>query len=138
MARRLFALEAAAPGRPRAGAASLDGDPASAARVCEKLGIVLTAFAGTAGFRALLSRALALAKAKEPALAPVTILEDGSLGGLDNLPGPGRGEEAQVLVAQLLDLLAVFIGEPLTLRLVRDAWPDVPAKPGRSRNEGTP
>jgi hypothetical protein len=29
-------------------------------------------------------------------------------------------------VAQLLGLLVTFIGEPLTLRLVRDAWPDAP------------
>ena len=27
-------------------------------------------------------------------------------------------------MAQLLGLLVTFIGEPLTLRLVRDAWPN--------------
>ena len=29
-----------------------------------------------------------------------------------------------MIVAQLLGLLVTFIGEPLTLRLVRDAWPN--------------
>ena len=30
------------------------------------------------------------------------------------------------LVAQLLGLLATFIGIGLTMQLVRDAWPDAP------------
>lgn len=30
------------------------------------------------------------------------------------------------LVAQLLGLFVIFIGEALTLRLVRDVWPDAP------------
>ena len=35
-------------------------------------------------------------------------------------------EGGVVLVAQLLGLLAAFIGEDLTLRFVREVWPDVP------------
>ena len=31
-----------------------------------------------------------------------------------------------VLLAQLLGLLVAFIGEKLTLRLVREVWPQVP------------
>jgi hypothetical protein len=31
-----------------------------------------------------------------------------------------------IVVAQLLGLLVTFIGEPLTLGLVGDAWPDAP------------
>ena len=31
-----------------------------------------------------------------------------------------------VLVAQLLGLLVAFIGETLTLRLVREVWPKLP------------
>ena len=55
---------------------------------------------------------------------------DGSLEGFDGAghdqdAGPG-GEAGVVVVAQLLGLLVTFIGEPLTLRLVRDAWPDAP------------
>jgi hypothetical protein len=83
---------------------------------------------GVAGFRSLMSRAVAMAKAEVPSLAAVQVRADGSLEGLDGA-GPdqiaGAGSEAGVvIVAQLLGLLVTFIGEPLTLRLVRDAWPD--------------
>ena len=33
-------------------------------------------------------------------------------------------EAAVALAARLLGLLVTFLGEPITLRLVRDAWPD--------------
>ena len=86
--------------------------------------------AGVAGFRSLLSRALALAKAEVVSLNPVRVREDGSLEGFDrasHLPGAGPGDDGGVaVVAHLLWLLVTFIGEPLTLRLVRDAWPDAP------------
>ena len=38
-----------------------------------------------------------------------------------------------MVVAHLLGLLVTFIGEPLTLRLVRDAWPDASVGPERTR-----
>jgi hypothetical protein len=38
-----------------------------------------------------------------------------------------------MLVAQLLSLLVTFIGEPLTIRLVHDVWPDVPVDNPSSR-----
>ena len=90
-------------------------------------------FAGLAGFSSLLFRALALAKAEVPALAAVHVRPDGALEGFD-APAGGGGvgagsprsiQPAVVLVAQLLSLLVTFIGEPITVRLVRDAWPDV-------------
>ena len=36
----------------------------------------------------------------------------------------GGAEAAVAITAHLLGLLVTFIGEPLTLRLVREAWPD--------------
>jgi hypothetical protein len=53
---------------------------------------------------------------------------DGSLKGLDEL-GPQidkdlSTEGGAILIAQLLGLLLTFIGEGLTLRLVKDVWPD--------------
>lgn len=97
-----------------------------AVQVIEKLRLRLVKFAGVEGFRSLLSRALTLAKADVPFLQRVQIREDGSLEGfLENL---NEEEEAQyagtVLVARLLELLITFIGEPLTLQLMRDAWPN--------------
>ena len=55
-----------------------------------------------------------------PALAGAKVLTDGTLEGLDGLPH----DAGPAIVAQLLELLVTLIGEPLTLRLVRDAWPD--------------
>jgi hypothetical protein len=96
--------------------------------VCEKLRLPLAKLAGVAGFRSLLSRAVALAKSEDPSLVAVRVGADGSLEGLD-APGQDQGTGAGgaagvVVVAQLLGLLVTFIGEPLTLRLVRDAWPN--------------
>jgi hypothetical protein len=38
--------------------------------------------------------------------------------------GPVGTEVALTITAHLLGLLATFIGESLTLRLVREAWPE--------------
>ena len=52
---------------------------------------------------------------------------DGSLEGLDELGAQVDPDEifegCVVLLAQLLGLLVAFIGENLTLRLVREVWP---------------
>jgi hypothetical protein len=95
--------------------------------VNEKLRISLTQFAGAAGFAALLRRALALASAEVPALRSAKISADGRLEGLEQLAshtGSAGGEEAVAITAQLLGLLVTFIGEPLTLKLAREAWPE--------------
>jgi hypothetical protein len=112
----------------------------AAVRVCEKLRLPLARLAGTEGFRSLMSRAVAVAKSEVPSLDAVVVLADGSLEGLD---GAGHGREAGAggeggveVVAHLLGLLVTFIGEPLTLRLVRDAWPEVSAAGADVRSEG--
>ena len=95
--------------------------------VNEKLRSHLATFMGNAGFRALLSRALALACAEVPWLCTLKTKADGSLEGLDELTAqvvPERIFEGRViLLAQLLGLLVAFIGENLTLQLVREVWP---------------
>jgi len=99
----------------------------AAVRVCGQLQVPLVRFAGIAGFSSLLSRALALAKAEAPSLRVVSARPDGSLQGFDAIEHDRDAEEfdkARVaLVAHLLALLATFIGESLTLRLARDAYP---------------
>jgi len=121
LARRLLALEAAQ-GRPSEDRAD------EAVKVCEKLRATLSRLAGVAGFRSLLSRALALAKAEVPPLGAVKVRADGSLEGFDEVERCQDAEAARdagvVLVAALLGLLVAFIGRSLTLGLVRDAWPD--------------
>ena len=100
-----------------------------AAVVSEKLRIPLTRFAGAEGFASLLRRALALASAEVPTLQSIKVGAEGRLEGFEQLAadpgGASAGSEAAVAItAHLLGLLGTFIGEPLTLRLVREAWPD--------------
>ena len=113
LAQRLLVLEG-----PLQGA---DDDPtAQAMRVFERLRVALARFAGSDSFASLVRRALVLARADEPALRQVSIKANGSLDGLEEI----AGDPIVAIVAHFLGLLVTFIGEPLTLRLVRDAWPD--------------
>src|ERR1019366_9458164 len=95
--------------------------------VGERLRPHLARLMGKVGFRELLSRALALANAEVPWLRAVHVKADGSLEGLDELGAQVDPDEIfegrVVLLAQLLGLLVAFIGEKLTLRLVREGWP---------------
>jgi hypothetical protein len=95
--------------------------------LCEKLRPQLATLMGNGGFRALLARALVLASAEVSWLRGLNVKPDGTLGGLDGLPPEldpdSRFEGGVVLLAQLLGLLVAFIGETLTLRLVREIWP---------------
>ena len=104
--------------------------PTAGFQVCEKLHLHLATFMGSTGFRALLTRALALATAEVPWLCEVRIQADWSLAGLEELQERLDPDElfegGVVLLACLLGLLVVLIGENLTLCLVREVWPKVP------------
>ncbi len=125
LARRLLAFEAAHHNSP-------DAHVDVAVGVIEELRLHLVRFAGVDGFRSLLSRALTLAKAEVPWLNVVQVRADGSLEGFDGIEGSQEnkaagmagGQAGTILVAHLLELLVNFIGEPLTLRLLHDTWPD--------------
>jgi hypothetical protein len=85
---------------------------------------------GRTGYATLLSRALALAQAEASWLGTVRVKPDGALEGLTavKLPNGADGPTGagEALVTHLLSLLATFIGQPLTVKLVRDVWPDAP------------
>src|SRR6266576_2609483 len=102
----------------------------AACRVSEKLRPHLATLMGNVGFHALLLRALALANPEVPWLRTVQVTADGSLEGFDEIERQVDADEifegCVVLAAQLLGLLVVLIGEGLTLRLVREAWPKLP------------
>jgi hypothetical protein len=120
LARRLLAAEAASQ-------SAADPRVHEAVRVCEKLRLSLTRFAGSDGFTALLRRALALARAEVPAMHGFTQKADCSLEGLEQLAAESRDvaiDAAVAITAHLLGLLVTLIGEQLTMRLVREAWPD--------------
>jgi hypothetical protein len=94
----------------------------AAFRVCAKLREPLIRLAGVAGFRSLLSRALALARAEDPSLSVVQVAADGSLQGLDKLRPQADADQAReagiILITQLLGLLVRVVGEATTLQLV--------------------
>jgi hypothetical protein len=120
LARRLLAVEALHQ-------TASDPHLNEAVRVCDKLRVSLTRFAGADGFAALLRRSLALARTEIPSLNRVTVRPDSSMDGLEALAADeadGGVEAVALLAAHLLELLVTFIGEPLTLRLVRESWPD--------------
>jgi hypothetical protein len=121
LARRLLDYEAAA------GTTSMPMKSAGI-RVYEKLRRSLCALAGVAGFNSLASRAVTLARSHAPGLKAVQVSADGLLQGLgevEQIDDHQAGEGEVVLIAQLLELLLIFIGESLTLSLVRDVWPDL-------------
>jgi hypothetical protein len=102
----------------------------AAFHACEKLRLHLATFMGNTGFHTLLARALALAGAEVPWLHQVHSKGNGPLEGwqeiLPHLDPDEVSDGGVVLLAQLLGLLVAFIGENLTVRLVREVWPKVP------------
>ena len=121
LVQRLLALEASS-GKTREAAGS------AAFAICETLRQSFSTLAGVAGFRSLLSRALALARDDVSWLKAVHVNVDGSLD-VKGLDGPqlsdaeiAEGEAA--LVAELIGLLVTFIGATLTLQLLQQAWPE--------------
>ena len=98
----------------------------AAVRVCDKLRISLTRFVGTAGIASLMRRSVALARAEVPSLQKIIVNPDGTLDGLEELviDANHEGSDAALAITRhLLTLLATFVGEPMTLRMVREAWP---------------
>lgn len=100
--------------------------------VCEKLRPPLANLMGNTGFHALISLALAMASMEAPWLRAMQVKSDGSLEVLSEHEAqvdPERiAEGGVVLTAHLLGLLATFIGEDLTLQLVREVGPSLPLK----------
>lgn len=95
--------------------------------VPEQLRPLLAALVGNAGFRVLLSRALVLARPEVPWLRAVHVEADGSLAGPAEFEAQVDPETIVAgriaVLAQLLELLRDFIGENLTMQLIREVWP---------------
>jgi hypothetical protein len=103
-------------------------------RVYEKLRQGLGEFAGVAGFQSLASRALVLARTEAPSLCAVRVSADGALQGLGEIEPQfdidkiragefPAGEGEIILIARLLGLLLLFLGDALTISLLRVTWP---------------
>ena len=98
-------------------------------RVYQKLRQSLVELAGTAGFHSLASRALTLARSEVPSLSAVQVGADGNLDGMSAIEPSIKVEQDRVheggviLISRLLGLLLIFLGEALTLSLLRVQWP---------------
>jgi hypothetical protein len=110
-------------------AGSLGEERPAAAHVLERMDAVLWRVAGQVGSRTLMQRALAMARAEAPTLTGLRIPPDGPLAGagwpLTTTTCSEPQHDQVVLVAQVLELLRIFIGERLTLQLVKEAWPEL-------------
>jgi len=116
-------------------------------RSVKKLRQPLCALTGSSAFTSLLARALVLAGAEVRWLRAANVKADGSIECPPAVAQLGKEEIIKaegILVGHFLGLLVTFIGEALTLRLLSDAWPEVPSiNPaarkvlGKSRNEKT-
>jgi hypothetical protein len=133
LARRLLSYEADA-GNTATPAES------TTVRVYEKLRQRLGELAGTAAFRSLASRALTLARSEVPSFGAVKVAEDGKLEDIIAIEPPINAEMNRdyeggvVLISRLLELLLIFLGEALTMNLVRDVWPDAALNDRNSDN----
>jgi len=97
--------------------------------IADKLRPQLAGLMGHTGFRALLTRSLANAAEQISWLRTIEVSADGYLNSdlLDPLLAPEEITEGNVVwLANLLGLLMAFIGDTLTLRLVREVWPWLP------------
>ena len=113
-ARRLWARAGGDGGAPEEVGAAAD-------RLCAQLRAGLGRWIGAEGYRALLERALELARPEHPALGGLSCLGgDGSLT-TAAVRAHGAGETAAsfvALVAKLIELLGRIIGVEMALRLV--------------------
>jgi hypothetical protein len=125
-------------GRDRSGAApweravddtsTLEDVAATAERTCTQLQSGLTRWVGTEGSRALIDRALLLARAEHPALGSLSCHGDPPL-----TTAAVRAHSAAevtagmvVLVATLIDLLSRIVGEEMAVELVNQALTRLP------------
>jgi hypothetical protein len=95
-------------------------------RVYEKLRHSLIEFVGISGFQSLATRALTLTRPEAAGLGVLRIASNGSLEGLDEIDTHSDmvrgGDVGVLLIAHMLGLLRMFLGEALTLSLLRIAW----------------
>ena len=119
------------------GPATADEVAAGAARACEKVCGHLARVVGDAGVAALFQRSLALSRRKVPWLA---VPPDGApsshiRAALRGQPPDQVLEASATVVVTLVEVIGRFIGPDLTLRLLREVWPEV--SPGAASKETT-
>ena len=97
-------------------------------RVTETLRGSLSRLVGIAGYRVLLARALSVAKSQDSTFGNFRVSQEARLEAVNGSQShPLQDDAGVVLIAQLLGLLVTFIGEPLTISLIAEAWPSFTA-----------
>ena len=119
-----------------------DAMPTAAERACQKLCVRLAKLVTAAGCQSLLARAIHLAAVDAPFLrgvragvVPAACLEGVHEAARGVSPETTRAGLVAVL-AHLLGLLATFIGDDVTARIVGDVWSDAPF--GRGEADSVP
>ena len=100
----------------------------------------LSPLLGDLGSSALLRRSLKLTEATFPCYIEVRVAEKDCLlnavGACLRKQSPDAAWDAAVAVLTVyIELLATFIGEPLTRQLLLEAWPDLHISPTQEREE---
>jgi len=103
---------------------------ADAERVAVRLHECLARLVGPGGVDVLLARALSLAKLVHPGLAAVEVADHGLLQGLNELSSDPVALEqaATAVIAQLIELLVVLVGEELTMRILSEVLDEAPVR----------
>jgi hypothetical protein len=97
-------------------------------QVIDELRPLMVNLMGIGGFRGLLSRAIVLGGEEVRWLRAVHVKANGALEGFEEhaqLTPAQFAEGKVVLLAELLGVLVALIGVGLTLRMVRDTWPNL-------------
>ena len=103
---------------------------AAARRLCEHMSRQLTPLIGDAGVAAICARSLHLTERNVRGLASVRASAQGDAPfallqlSLEQLEPAVATEATVALLDTVSELLGLFIGEGLTTRLLREAWPD--------------
>lgn len=115
---------------------------AAAERACRKLCARLATLVSVEGYRALLARAVHLAAPEYPFLNGLKA--PSATGACLGEPPPTEGIDPSTVrdgltavLAGTIELFVTFIGEELTLRAVRDIWPDAPVTGSREPAQET-
>ncbi len=123
------------------GQAGAEGLPEAAERASQKLGQLLTNLVTEVGSQALFARALQAARVEHPFLAGVQTGTAPGVG-LEGICASLRGaapdvarQGIEVLFANLIGLLLVFLGEDLTRHLLGRMWDALPAELGPDQQE---
>jgi len=108
----------------------------AATRMCTELRVGLTRWVGAMGYRALIDRALLLARAEHPALGSLSCHGEAEPVTTAAVRAHSAAEVATgmvALVATLIDLLSRIVGEEMAVELVNQAV----ARPPWQRTAGT-